>query len=164
MTVGLELALHCDTLVASERARFADTHARVGVMPAWGMTVLLPKAVGSRLARQMSLTGDYLSASGALRAGLVTAVVARDELLPHVRRLGASIVGNDQAGVRTVLATYRRIERDLDAQAVRTETAASRAWLDRGFDPAAVEARRAAILRRGRVQTADSGSDPDGVS
>jgi len=164
VTVGLELALHCDTLVASERARFADTHARVGVMPAWGMTVLLPKAVGSRLARQMSLTGDYLSASGALRAGLVTAVVARDELLPHVRRLGASIVGNDQAGVRTVLATYRRIERDLDAQAVRTETAASRAWLDRGFDPAAVEARRAAILRRGRVQTADSGSDPDGVS
>ena len=54
MTVGLELALHYDTLVASERARFADTPARVGVMPAWGMTVLLPKAVGSRLARQMS--------------------------------------------------------------------------------------------------------------
>lgn len=164
VTGGLELALHCDILVASERARFADTHARVGVMPAWGMTVLLPKAVGSRLARQMSLTGDYLSAAEALRAGLVTAVVAHDELLPHVRRLAASIVGNDQAGVRTVLATYRRIERDLDAQAVRTETAASRAWLDRGFDPGVVAARRAAILRRGRAQTASSGSDSKGVS
>ena len=45
---GLEVALACDFLVASERASFADTHARVGVMPGWGLTVLLPQAVGVR--------------------------------------------------------------------------------------------------------------------
>src|SRR5690606_11806556 len=54
VTGGLELALNCDFLVASERARFADTHARVGVMPDWGLSVLLPRAVGIRRARMMS--------------------------------------------------------------------------------------------------------------
>ena len=48
ITGGFELALCCDFLVASDRARFADTHARVGVMPGWGLTVLLPQAVGIR--------------------------------------------------------------------------------------------------------------------
>ncbi|HQV57383.1 MAG TPA: enoyl-CoA hydratase-related protein, partial [Ilumatobacteraceae bacterium] len=51
VTGGLELALHCDFLIASERAKFGDTHARVGVMPGWGLTVLLPQAVGLRRAR-----------------------------------------------------------------------------------------------------------------
>ncbi len=46
VTGGFEIALNCDFLVASERARFADTHARVGVMPGWGLTVLLPQRIG----------------------------------------------------------------------------------------------------------------------
>ncbi|HEX7355008.1 MAG TPA: enoyl-CoA hydratase, partial [Mycobacteriales bacterium] len=70
VTGGLELALACDILIASERARFADTHARVGILPGWGLSVLLPLMVGRGLARRMSLTGDYLSADDALRAGL----------------------------------------------------------------------------------------------
>lgn len=61
ITGGLELALHCDLLIASDRAAFADTHARVGLVPGWGASVLLPAAVGARVARQMSLTGDFLS-------------------------------------------------------------------------------------------------------
>ena len=44
VTGGLELALACDFLVASERAQFADTHARVGIQPGWGLTVALPEA------------------------------------------------------------------------------------------------------------------------
>lgn len=153
VTGGLELALHCDILIASERARFADTHARVGVMPFWGLTVLLPKAVGTRLARQMSLTGDFLNAQEALRAGLVTAVVPHDELMEHTARVAATIAGNDQPGVRSILSTYRHIEQDLNRSAVRTEAEASQAWMDRGFDPAVVEKRRAGILSRGRDQT-----------
>ena len=50
ITGGFELALNCDFLVASERAKFGDTHTRVGVMPGWGLTVLLPQAVGVRRA------------------------------------------------------------------------------------------------------------------
>ena len=65
------------------------------------------------MARRMSLTGDYLSAADALRAGLVTEVVPHDELLPTARRVAASIVGNNQNAVRALLASYHRID---DAQ------------------------------------------------
>ena len=46
VTGGLELALYCDILIASEQARFADTHARVGLLPTWGLSVRLPQKVG----------------------------------------------------------------------------------------------------------------------
>jgi Enoyl-CoA hydratase/isomerase len=68
VTGGLELALACDFLVASERAGFADTHARVGIQPGWGLTVALPEAVGLRRAREMSATGNFYRR--AHRAGL----------------------------------------------------------------------------------------------
>src|SRR5690606_468113 len=82
ITGGFELALHCDMLVASEQAAFADTHARVGIMPGWGLTVLLPQAVGVRRARELSATGNFLDARTALAWGLVNHVVAHHELLP----------------------------------------------------------------------------------
>ena len=50
ITGGFELALNCDFLIASEHAKFGDTHTRVGVMPGWGLTVLLPQAIGVRRA------------------------------------------------------------------------------------------------------------------
>ena len=68
VTGGFELALCCDFLIASENARFADTHARVGVMPGWGLSVLLPQAIGVRRAREMSLTGNYIDAGTAAKA------------------------------------------------------------------------------------------------
>ncbi len=110
VTGGLEFALYCDILIASEQARFADTHARVGLLPTWGLSVRLPQKVGVGMARRMSLTGDYLSAADALRAGLVTEVVPHDELLSAARRIAASIVGNNQNAVRALLASYHRID------------------------------------------------------
>src|SRR5437764_8338894 len=71
VTGGFELALNCDFLVASERARFADTHARVGIMPGWGLSVLLPQAIGIRRAKEMSLTGNFMTAAEAYDFGLV---------------------------------------------------------------------------------------------
>ncbi len=68
VTGGFELALNCDFLIASERAKFGDTHTRVGVMPGWGLTVLLPQAIGVRRAREMSFTGNFMSADEALAA------------------------------------------------------------------------------------------------
>ena len=69
VTGGLELALACDFLVASERAQFADTHARVGIQPGWGLTVALPEAAGLRRAREMSATGNFIDAPTALGLG-----------------------------------------------------------------------------------------------
>src|ERR1051326_1398952 len=82
VTGGFEVALNCDFLIASDRARFADTHARVGVMPGWGLTVLLAQRIGIARAKQMSITGNYVDAATALAWGLVNHVVPHDELLP----------------------------------------------------------------------------------
>ena len=158
VTGGLELALHCDVLVASDRASFADTHARVGILPGWGLTVLLPLAVGRGLARRMSLTGDHLTALEALRAGLVTEVVPHEQLLPTARRLAATIAGNDRAAVRRLLRSYRDVEAAAvgDGFAVEATTAAE--WAAR-YDPADVERRRAGLLDRGRVRSSRPGDE-----
>ena len=69
VTGGFEVALNCDFLIASDRARFADTHARVGVMPGWGLTVLLAQRIGIGRAKEMSITGNYVDAPTALAWG-----------------------------------------------------------------------------------------------
>ncbi|CPW41352.1 Probable enoyl-CoA hydratase [Mycobacteroides abscessus] len=154
VTGGLELALSCDILIASEKARFADTHARVGILPTWGLTTLLPLSVGRGLARRMSLTGDYLSAEDALRAGLVTEVVAHDELLPAAKRLAATIAGNNQPAVRELLASYRRIESELVGNGLQVALDDAHRWIDQNSIAEGVEARRTAIMERGRSQNA----------
>lgn len=102
-TGALELALSCTFLVASDRARFADTHAAIGMLAGWGMSALLPRAVGVRLARQMMLTGQSIDAEQALRAGLVNEVVPHDQLTARVRRIVAGILAADPAAVDTTL-------------------------------------------------------------
>jgi enoyl-CoA hydratase/carnithine racemase len=149
VTGGLELALYCDVLIASERARFADTHARVGLLPTWGLSVRLPQKVGVGLARRMSLTGDYLSAADALRAGLVTEVVPHDRLLPTARQVAASIVGNNQRAVRALLASYHRIDDSQTGAGLWLEAAAARQFRPSGDD---IAANREAVLQRGRAQ------------
>ncbi len=151
VTGGLELALYCDILIASERARFADTHARVGLLPTWGLSVRLPQKVGVGMARRMSLTGDYLSAADALRAGLVTEVVAHDQLLPAARAVAASIVGNNQKSVRALLASYHRIDESETGSALWLEAEAARAWM-RSATGDDIAASRAGVMARGRAQ------------
>ena len=90
VTGGFELALACDFMVASERARFADTHLRVGVYPG-PVLVDLPRRVGPARAREMSLTGNFVDAETALRIGLVNHVVAHADLVPYALDLAASI-------------------------------------------------------------------------
>jgi enoyl-CoA hydratase len=151
VTGGLELALYCDILIASENARFADTHARVGLLPTWGLSVRLPQKVGVGLARRMSLTGDYLSAADALRAGLVTEVVAHDELIPTAQRIAASIVGNNQKAVRALLASYHRIDGEQTDAGLWIEAMSAKQWMasTNGDD---IAANRAAVIERGRSQ------------
>ncbi len=151
VTGGLELALYCDILIASEQARFADTHARVGLLPTWGLSVRLPQKVGVGMARRMSLTGDYLSAADALRAGLVTEVVPHGELMPTARRVAASIVGNNPKAVRALLSSYHRIDESQTNDGLWIEAASARQWMSTatGDD---IAANRDAVIQRGRTQ------------
>ena len=152
MTGGLELALNCDFLVASERARFADTHARVGVHPLWGLTVLLPQAVGIRRAREMSATGNFVDAGTALEWGLVNHVVAHEALIPTALRLAADIVSSDQRAVRAILATYEEASRVPGGEAWDVEARAAAEFQRGGVDPEDIERRRRGVVDRGRSQ------------
>jgi enoyl-CoA hydratase len=149
ITGGFELALNCDFLVASERAKFGDTHSRVGVMPGWGLTVLLPQAIGVRRAREMSYTGNFMLADEALQFGLVNHVVSHDELIPVTRQLARDIIGNEQLGVRQMKATYGEITGDAAGWQIEATNAGR--WQREMFDPDQVEARRRAIQERGRT-------------
>ena len=154
VTGGLELALACDFLVASERARFADTHSRVGIQPGWGLTVGLAAAVGVRRAKELSATGNFLDAPTALAWGLVNHVVAHDELLGFTLRLAADVVSNDQAGVRRLLRTYDEGSRVTGGEAAALEVRVSREWMatGQGGSPTDVEGRRREVVDRGRSQ------------
>jgi enoyl-CoA hydratase len=152
VTGGLELALNCDFLVASERARFADTHARIGVQPLWGLTVLLPEAVGLRRAREMSATGNFVDAGTALAWGLVNHVVPHDELLGFARRLAADIATSDRRALRTLFDTYQRGSLMTGADAWLLEGEAAAAFHGGPVDPAEIERRRHGVVQRGRSQ------------
>jgi enoyl-CoA hydratase len=128
VTGGLEIALHCDFLIASERARFADTHARVGLLPGWGLTVLLPQAVGARKAKEMSLTGNWVPADEALLFGLVNKVVPHDDLLPTAVALARDIAAGDPRAVRALLASYERVTAVDPERGFALEAEAARAW------------------------------------
>jgi len=91
ITGGFEIALNCDFLIASENASFADTHAKVGIHPGWGMTQLLQQAVGQRRARQMSFTCEFITAEKALQWGLVNEVLPPALLLPRAIQLAGNI-------------------------------------------------------------------------
>ncbi|MEZ0053180.1 enoyl-CoA hydratase [Mycobacterium sp. MAA66] len=107
-TGGLELALGCDFLLASERAVFADTHARVSILPGGGMTARLPHLVGAAMARRMSMTGEVIDAARAEHIGLVTEVVVHEQLLPRSIELAAQIAevpGPTMLGLKEI---YRR--------------------------------------------------------
>jgi enoyl-CoA hydratase len=152
VTGGFELALACDFLIASERARFADTHARVGIMPGWGLTVLLPARIGVTRAREMSFTGNFVDAATALQWGLVNHVVAHDQLLPTALGLAADIAGNDAAAVDQLRRIYGEGEA-LDAEPRWVVEGRTAGRMPGGFDAAAIEARRHAVIERGRRQT-----------
>ena len=152
ITGGLEVALACDFLVASDRARFADTHARVGVQPGWGLTVLLPQAVGIRRAREMSATGNFVDATTALAWGLVNHVVPHQELLPFTLRLAADVASNDQRALATLWSTYDQGSLTTVGGALAIEAERGLAWQRETLDFAEVERRRRQVVDRGRAQ------------
>ena len=152
VTGGLELALACDFLIASERARFADTHARVGVMPGWGLTIALPQAIGLRRARQMSFTGNYVDAATALAWGLVNEVVPHEQLLERARQIALDVASVRSACIQELRSIYDDVAGRLGDDARQVESRRSRDWMRNQFDRAQLAHDREDIVRRGRSQ------------
>lgn len=153
VTGGLELALACDFLIASERATFADTHARVGVLPGGGLSARLPQAVGLRLARQMSYSGDYLSSARALASGLVNEVVEHDGLLSRALEVAQTIAANHGDLVQELKSIYARgsLSTLADALTIESEAVAARRAAGRQFAKDV-----ASVIGRGRRQQASA--------
>ena len=151
ITGGFELALACDVLIAGEQAVFADTHARVGIVPGWGLSQKLPRLIGIGRAKEISFTGNFVTALQAERWGLVNRVVAPDALLPECTALAVDMLSCDPAslvrykqmidrGFATTYADGLKLEARLSAEHLTTVSSDD------------VAGRRAGIQARGRAQ------------
>ena len=97
---GCELAMACDLIVASETAQFGQPETGVGVIPGAGGTQRMTRAVGKSLAMDVILSGRFLSAEEALRAGLVARVVAREAWLDEAKRVARAIAEKPPVATR----------------------------------------------------------------
>jgi enoyl-CoA hydratase/carnithine racemase len=97
---GCDLTTMCDIRIASEKASFAESFVKVGLIPGDGGAWLLPRAVGMSKAAEMSFTGDTLSAAEALACGLVSRVVPADRLMDEARALAERIAANPGGALR----------------------------------------------------------------
>jgi enoyl-CoA hydratase len=151
ITGGFEVALACDVLICSTRARFADTHARVGITPGWGLSQKLSRLIGPYRAKELSLTGNFLDAETAYAWGLANRVVAPEELIPTALKLAADMA---QIDVEMLTGYKAMIDDGYEMslrQGLELEHARSSAH-NRHVTPDMVEQRRAGIQARGRAQ------------
>lgn len=151
ITGGFELALACDVLIGSENARFADTHARVGIMPGWGLSQKLSRLIGLYRAKELSLSGNFLDAATAERWGLLNRVVPADQLLPAATALAADMAGIDPGFSRAYKALIDEGFAASFADGMALEHARS-SQANRAVTPDAVAQRREAVQARGRQQ------------
>jgi enoyl-CoA hydratase len=153
ITGGFEVALACDILIASENARFADTHARVGIMPGWGLSQKLSRLIGIYRAKELSLSGNFLDAHTAAAWGLVNRVVPADQLLPAALKLAHDIANAPAQAVQV----YKKLIDDGFAQdfgqALQTEHVLSSA-MNAKVTPQTVAQNREGVIARGREQKA----------
>jgi len=151
ITGGFEVALACDVLICSTHARFADTHARVGITPGWGLSQKLSRAIGPYRAKELSLTGNFMSAQQAYDWGLVNRVVEPADLMAAALKLAyemASIEGE-------MLVTYKAMIDDGYGLSMHDglQLEHARSVVHNSVvTPEMVEARRAAVQARGRSQ------------
>jgi enoyl-CoA hydratase/carnithine racemase len=107
---GCDLACMCDIRIASEKARFAESFIKVGIVPGDGGAWLLPRVVGRSKAAELSFTGDPIDAQEALACGLVSRVVAPERLLDEARELAGRIAANPGPTLRMTKRLLREGE------------------------------------------------------
>ncbi|MDP0399908.1 enoyl-CoA hydratase/isomerase family protein [Tsukamurella strandjordii] len=108
MTGALEVALTADLIVAAENAKFADTHAKWGLVPQWGLSVRLPERVGDATAKLMTFTARVFSGTEAARIGLADLAVPEADLDGAVAALAAEIADNSAEAI----AIYKKLYAD----------------------------------------------------
>lgn len=150
-TGGFELALLCDVLVASSAARFTDTHARVGIVPGWGLSQRLSRLIGANRARELHFTGNFLSAEKADQWGLVNRVVAPEELLPTCLALGNDMAGCNRATLRSVKRVVNEGLGMSLADGLAYEKMAAH-YANQAVSQGDIAARRTEVMDRGSVQ------------
>ena len=151
ITGGFELALACDVLIGSEAARFADTHARVGIMPGWGLSQKLSRLIGLYRAKELSLSGNFLDAATAERWGLLNRVVPAEELLPAAKKLAADMATIDPRFSRAYKSLIDEGFATTFAGGLALETARS-SEANSAVTPDEVAKRREEVQARGRQQ------------
>ena len=152
ITGGFELALGCDILIASTEARFADTHARVGIIPGSELSQKLSRLLGIYRAKEVSLTGNFIDAQQAMEWGLVNRVVAPDKLLSTCRSIARDIISCPQDMIRK----YKKLIDDGYHMTLGEGLELERKTNYEHFQTVQAEAiaqRRKGILERGRNQT-----------
>ena len=151
VTGGFEIALACDILYASTAARFADTHARIGIMPGWGLSQKLSRLIGIQRAKEMSLSGNFIDGATAHEWGLVNRVFAPEALLPAALQLAADIASAPPDNVQL----YKRLIDEgfaRDYAAARKHETATTAARNAAVSSDAIEQARLDVTARGRSQ------------
>ncbi len=107
---GCDLALMCDIRIASQKASFAESFLRVGLVSGDGGAWFLPRVVGLSRAYEMTFTGDFLNAEEALAQGLVSRVVPHDALLSEARALAGRIARHPPHALRMTKRLIRKAD------------------------------------------------------
>ena len=144
VTGALEVALACDILLAADHVLFADTHAKVGLLPVWGLSQRLARVIGPGRARELSLSGRFIDAATAERWGLVSRVVPAAELLSTALALGREIAANGSGAVIANKALMKQGFALPLGEALAFERATGAAF-NAGITPAMLEERRKAL-------------------
>ncbi len=97
---GCDLACMCDIRIGSTKAKFAESFVKLGIIPGDGGAWLLPRVVGMSRAAELTFTGDTIDAAEALRIGLVSRVVAPEDLMQEAQALAARIAANPAPALR----------------------------------------------------------------
>ena len=118
---GLELAMMCDLILASETARFALPEITLGIMPGAGGTQRLPRFIGKAKAMDLILTGRMMDAAEAERCGLIARVVAPEKLLDEALAAAARIAGYSLPIVMMAKETVNRAQESSLAEGARFE-------------------------------------------
>ncbi len=110
VTGGLEVALSCTFVIASDRSRFVDTHIKIGRFPGWGLGALLISAIGARRAAQMTMSGQFIDARQAYEWGLVNELTTPENLVARTLDILETIGGYAQDDIRRYIDHNRRVE------------------------------------------------------